>query len=173
MDRGFPPIARADARVLILGSLPGRASLAAGQYYAHPRNAFWPIMGALFGFDPAGPYETRVAALCAARVAVWDVCAAAERPGSLDAAIAPASVRPNDFAAFFDAHPRIARVAFNGAAAAALYRRHRLPEAGRDFVRLPSTSPAHAALDVAAKRGIWARALDRPGPSGRLASRSR
>jgi len=159
MHRGFPPIAHADSRLLILGSLPGRASLAAGRYYAHPRNAFWPIVGGLFGFDPAAPYETRVAALLRARVAVWDVCAAAVRPGSLDAAIAPASVRPNDFAAFFAAHPAIARVAFNGAAAATLYRRHRLPATGREFVRLPSTSPAHAALDVAAKRRAWANAL--------------
>jgi TDG/mug DNA glycosylase family protein len=158
-ERGFPPIARPDARLLILGSLPGRASLAAGQYYAHPRNAFWPILGVLFGFDPAAPYEARVAALLRARVAVWDVCAAAVRPGSLDAAIAPASVRPNDFAAFFGAHRKIVRVAFNGAVAATLYRRHGLPEGGREIVRLPSTSPAHASLDLAAKRRAWAAAL--------------
>ncbi len=104
MDVGFPPIARADARLLILGSLPGRASLDARRYYAHPRNAFWPILGDLLGFDPAAPYQARVDALLAARVAVWDVCAAAVRPGSLDAAIAPASVRPNDFAATSPAH---------------------------------------------------------------------
>ncbi len=160
-DRGFPPVAAPDARALILGSLPGQASLAARRYYAHPRNAFWPILGALLGFSADAPYEARVAALIEAKIALWDVCAAASRPGSLDSAIARDSVRPNDFAAFFAAHPKIARIGFNGAAAFDLYRRHGLPAAGFDFVRLPSTSPAHAAMDIAAKRRRWAAFLAR------------
>ena len=161
MDRGFPPIAGPDARVLILGSLPGQASLAARQYYAHPRNAFWPILAEIVGFAADAPYEARTAALVRAGIAVWDVCAAATRPGSLDSAIAAASVKPNDFAAFFAAHPRIARVAFNGAAAATLYRRHCLPDLGRVFVRLPSTSPAHASMNFAAKCAKWSQGLSR------------
>lgn len=161
MHRGFPPIADRNARVLILGSLPGQASLAARRYYAHPRNAFWPILASIAGFAPDAPYAARVEALLRAGIAVWDVCEAASRPGSLDSAIAAASVKPNDFAAFFAAHRKIARVAFNGAAAARLYRRHALPEAGLDFVQLPSTSPAHAAMNLSAKRAVWAEALVR------------
>ncbi len=95
-----------------------------------------------------------------ARVAVWDVCAAAVRPGSLDSAIAAATIRPNDFAAFFARHRHVAHIAFNGAAAARLYRRHALPEAGLAFVQMPSTSPAYAAMNPAAKRAIWAQGLE-------------
>ena len=87
---------------------------------------------------------------------MWDVCAAARRPGSLDTAIARDSVRPNDFAAFFAAHPKIVRIGFNGATAAALYRRHGLSESGAALATLPSTSPAHAAMDLAAKHRRWA-----------------
>lgn len=161
-DRGFPPIAAPDATVLILGSLPGQASLAAGQYYAHPRNAFWPILASLLGFGADAPYAERVAALVRAKIAVWDVCAAARRPGSLDSAIARDSVQANDFAAFFERHPRIARIGFNGAAAADLYRRHGLPLRGIASARLPSTSPANAGLDLAAKRLEWMRFLSLP-----------
>ncbi|THF64690.1 DNA-deoxyinosine glycosylase [Pseudothauera nasutitermitis] len=154
----FPPIAAPDARVLILGSMPGAASLAAAQYYAHPRNAFWPILGELLGFDPGADYAERVGHLHAAGVAVWDVMASCVRPGSLDAAIDAASVVPNDFRAFFAAHPHIARIGFNGTAAADSYRRHVLPQgawAGLPALRLPSTSPAHAALDRTAKLAAW------------------
>lgn len=154
-DRGFPPIAAPDARVLILGTLPGQASLTARQYYAHPRNAFWPILGTIAGFAPDAPYEARVAALVRARIAVWDVCEAAVRPGSLDSAIAADSVKPNDFATFFAHHRHVARVCFNGGTAARLYRRHALPDRGIEFVVLPSTSPAHAAMNLAAKRRRW------------------
>lgn len=154
-DRGFPPVAGPDARVLILGSLPGQASLAAGRYYAHPHNAFWPILGGFLGLAADAAYEERTAALVAAKIALWDVCAAARRPGSLDSAIARASVRPNDFAAFFRAHREIARIGFNGSAAYDLYKRQGLPADGRQLVRLPSTSPAHAAMSPAEKHAIW------------------
>ncbi|WP_255164255.1 MULTISPECIES: DNA-deoxyinosine glycosylase [Bordetella] len=156
---GFAALARVDARVLVLGSMPGVASLRAQQYYAHPRNAFWPIAAELFGVDAALPYARRVQALLQAGVALWDVLQACERPGSLDAAIVAGSVHPNDFQAFFAAHPDIACVGFNGAAAAALYRRHVLPRlhglAHLRYVALPSTSPAHAAMDFAAKLRAW------------------
>lgn len=155
---GFPPISAPHARLLVLGSMPGAASLAAGQYYAHPRNAFWPIMGALYGFDPRAAYAERVARLQAAGVAVWDVLASCVRPGSLDSAIDAASVVPNDFRAFLAAHPGIRRIYFNGAAAEAAWRRHVLPQgvwADLPALRLPSTSPAHAALDLVRKTEAW------------------
>jgi TDG/mug DNA glycosylase family protein len=163
-SRGFPPIARADARVLILGSLPGRESLRRGEYYAQPRNAFWGLMGELIGAGPALAYAERGRRLAAARIALWDVCAAADRPGSLDSAIVARSVIVNDFAAFYRAHPRIRLVCFNGRTAAALYRRRVLPRLSvaprrLPLVVLPSTSPAHAALSPAEKLGRWAEAL--------------
>ncbi len=158
----FAPAFRADARVLVLGSMPGEASLAAVRYYAHPRNAFWPIMDALFGAGPQLPYAARLARLNAAGVALWDVIARCERSGSLDSAITPASVEPNDFAALFAACPQIGHVFFNGGAAETAFRRHvRLPASLSDgprrlrLVRLPSTSPAHAALGFDAKLAAW------------------
>ncbi len=156
--RSFPPIARRDAEVLILGSMPGEASLAAGRYYAHPRNAFWPIMAALLGFAPDAPYARRVRALKEARIALWDVLHSCRRRGSLDADIAREDLAANDFAAFFRSHARIRRVVFNGAAAEQCFRRHVEPGLklrGIAYARLPSTSPAHAALSFDAKREAW------------------
>ena len=117
LSHGFPPVAAPGARVLILGSMPGQASLRAAEYYAHERNAFWRIMGDLLGAGLDLPYAQRLEKLTAAGVALWDVIAACERAGSLDADIVGHSVVPNDFAAFFAAHRSIARVFFNGAAA--------------------------------------------------------
>ncbi len=161
--QGFPPIARRASRVLVLGSMPGQASLEAHQYYAHPRNAFWPIMADLFGFDPDASYRTRVARLRRAGVAVWDVVARCDRPGSLDADIVEASIVPNDFAAFFAAHPRIRTVLFNGAKAEQAFRRYVADELVASptwtTARLPSTSPAHAAMRPVEKRRRWRRAI--------------
>ena len=154
----FPPIARADARVLVLGSMPGVASLAANAYYAHRRNAFWPIMGAVLGFDPVAPYAQRLAALQAAHIAVWDVLQSCTRPGSLDASIARASEVANDFPRFFQQHPHIGHVFFNGAAAEAAFRRHVLPQlagGGPAMARLPSTSPANASFSFERKLAAW------------------
>ncbi|HXE39720.1 MAG TPA: DNA-deoxyinosine glycosylase [Azonexus sp.] len=158
MLRCFDCVARNDARILILGSMPGKASLVAQEYYAYQHNAFWRIMGDLLGAGPDLPYPQRLAKLQAAGVALWDVMAACERPGSLDADIVGASIRANDFAAFFAAHPGIRRVFFNGGTAEASFRRLVLPGLyGHDltFARLPSTSPAHAALGYAAKLAAW------------------
>lgn len=157
--KGFPPIAGRDARVLVLGSMPGVASLAAREYYAHPRNAFWPIAGELLGFDARAPYARRKRALVAAGVALWDVVGSCRRKGSLDAAIDERSIRVNDFAGFLARHPRITRVCFNGRKAADAWRRHvsaRLP-AGRKLDRrlLPSTSPAHAGMSYRRKLASW------------------
>jgi hypoxanthine-DNA glycosylase len=161
-SKGFPPVAGADARVLILGSLPGQVSLARVQYYAQSRNAFWPIMGRLFGAAPELPYEERLARLVARGVALWDVCAEGRRPGSLDQKIDHASVAPNDFGGFLAAHPQIGQIAFNGATAATLFRRKvapALPTPSPRTVLLPSTSPAHAAMPLERKLDLWRDAL--------------
>jgi hypoxanthine-DNA glycosylase len=165
--RCFPPIASPDARVLILGSMPGRASLAAGQYYAHPRNAFWPIMGRLLDFDASRDYPARVNALKVAGIAVWDVLDSCHRPGSLDSAIADDSLVANDLAGFLTAHPAIHHVFFNGAKAESCFRRNvkfAAPERQIGFSRLPSTSPAHAGLPFARKLEAW-RAVTRALPA--------
>lgn len=160
---GFPPIARTDARVLILGTMPSRASLAAQQYYAHPMNLFWRIMGELLGFARESPYATRAAALLASRIAVWDVLASCHRKSSLDSDIDAASAVPNDFAGFFARHRRIRRVCFNGATAEKLYLKHvrQLPgiPARVEHVRLPSTSPANAGIPYTEKKRAWRAAI--------------
>src|SRR5690606_38788127 len=107
--RCFPPIARRDARVLILGTAPSLQSLARRQFYGHPQNAFWRIMGELFDAGLELPYSQRKRRLTAQGIAVWDVLAECERPGSMDHDIAAASIRPNDFATFFAQHRRIER----------------------------------------------------------------
>ncbi|WYX37949.1 DNA-deoxyinosine glycosylase [Achromobacter xylosoxidans] len=145
--------------------MPGVASLRQARYYAHPRNAFWPIAAQVLGFDPAADYARRLHALQRAGVALWDVLRACERPGSLDADIRGDTLVPNDFAAFLREHPRLVRVCFNGAKAASLYRRHALPNlADRplQYVDLPSTSPAHAAASFDSKLAAWREALTAP-----------
>ena len=160
---GFPPIARRDARVLIVGSMPGAASLAANRYYAHPHNAFWPIAGAFVGVAADAAYARRTAALRAHGIAVWDVLQSCERDGSLDTAIVRATARANDFAAFFARHPRVATVLCNGGTAHELFVRRALPQLAPTHapavVRLPSTSPAHASLRPAEKQRRWHAAL--------------
>jgi hypoxanthine-DNA glycosylase len=160
---GFPPIARRDARILVLGSMPSVASLAAGEYYAHPQNCFWPIVGEIFGFDARAPYARRKAALMKAGIALWDVVRSCEREGSLDSAIAGDSIVANDFASFLASHRAIARVCFNGRKAEAAWRRHVLrqwPDApAPDYRLLPSTSPAHAGMGYRSKLRSWRSAL--------------
>lgn len=175
----FPPLVGARPRLLILGSLPGVASLRAGEYYAHPRNQFWPFMAALFGVPPEAPYARRVAALRAAGVCVWDVLAEATRPGSGDADIEAATARAHDVRGLLLRHRSIALVAFNGGAACRLYRRLVQPTltpgrlATLRFVTLPSTSPAHAALGPAAKLRRWRTLLDAGSRTMRRAAVSR
>jgi hypoxanthine-DNA glycosylase len=161
---GFAPIAAADARVLVLGSLPGRKSLEMREYYAQPQNAFWRIMGVLFGASADLTYAARLERLHSHGVAVWDVLAAGERQGSLDAAIVPASIVVNDFAGFFASHGRIELVCFNGNTAATLFRRKVLPAlptaAALEMRVLPSTSPAYASLRFEQKLAAWSKALE-------------
>jgi hypoxanthine-DNA glycosylase len=155
----FPPIAVKSSRVLILGTMPGAASLRAGQYYAHPQNQFWRIVGGILGFDPALPYDARVAAVQAAGIAVWDVLKSCIRPSSMDSAIDTSSAVPNDFATFLAEHPQIRRICFNGATAEALFmkrvRPHLAARPDVQHMRLPSTSPANASVSLSEKRRVW------------------
>jgi len=159
---GFPPIVADGARVLLLGSLPSRLSLQKNEYYGNPRNAFWRIMGQLFGAAPELPYSQRVEQLCRSHIAVWDVLACSVRRGSMDAAIVTASARANDFETFFAANPAVTTICFNGQKAEQLFRRLVWPamcERGNvlRLVSLPSTSPAYAAMPFEQKLQHWAR----------------
>ena len=168
--RSFPPIESARARVLILGTMPGKASLRAQQYYAHPQNAFWRIVGEIFRFDAQSAYATRSASLAASGVALWDVLKSCTREGSLDSDIESAAIVPNDFAAFFARHAKIRRVCFNGAKAEQLYMRHVRPLITDHpeiiHVRLPSTSPANASVSLPEKMRAWRAVADGLAPSG-------
>ena len=152
--RGFPPVIDDNARVLILGSFPSAQSLATRQYYANPRNAFWPIVCELFGFDVTAPYDSRLASLRSHGVALWDVLYQCRRIGSSDAAIDTKTLVANNFNELFTNYPSIARVYFNGAKAADLYRRLAKPADGVLYQRLPSTSPAHV-MRPGAKLDAW------------------
>jgi hypoxanthine-DNA glycosylase len=159
-SEGFPPASRADARILILGSLPGQQSIAAQQYYAHPRNAFWPIMNELFGIN--GSYTQRLSALAKNRIALWDVLASSVRPGSLDSQIQHDSARANDFGTFLATHADIQLIAFNGKKAEQLFVRFvdsDLVGPGISQAGLPSTSPAHAAMSFSGKLDAWRQAI--------------
>ena len=153
---GFPPISRTDARVLILGSLPSAASLAAREYYANPRNAFWNIMRDIFGAD--GSYRARSERLMDRRIAVWDVLANSVRPGSMDADIQLETATPNDFGRFFLTHNQIELVCFNGKKAEQLFRRFVTLDVLKfkpQLASLPSTSPAYASLSLEEKLAAW------------------
>ncbi|MBX3651007.1 MAG: DNA-deoxyinosine glycosylase [Burkholderiales bacterium] len=152
----FPPVADASARILILGSMPGRKSLEKKQYYANPHNLFWKLMGDFFGAGPELPYEQRKRLLKKSGIALWDVMASCEREGSLDSAIA--DFTPNDFQGFFANHRNITRVFFNGTKAEHSFRRRVLPALTAQPPQLkclPSTSPAHATLSHAQKQAAW------------------
>lgn len=161
MLQSLPPVAAADARVLILGSMPGAASLAAQRYYAHPRNQFWPLICGLLGGDPAAAYPQRLAWLTARGLALWDVFARCERQGSLDSAIALSTAQVNDLPGFVQDHRQLRLVLTNGTLADAALRRH-FPQlcAALPVRRMPSTSPAHASRSLPAKQAQWACLLD-------------
>jgi hypoxanthine-DNA glycosylase len=149
VKRAFAPAIRADARVVVLGSLPGEASLAEGRYYAHPRNQFWRLVGAVIDRDlEALGYDDRLAALADAGIGLWDVVAEARRQGSLDAAIKVARLAPLD--RLSGMAPNLRLVAFNGGTAA------RLGARAVDVPTrvLPSSSPAYT-LSFEAKRAAW------------------
>lgn len=137
----------------MLGTLPGEESLRQVRYYAHPRNLFWPIVHALFGAAPSEVYEERLAFVIARRIALWDVCAVAERRASLDTEIKREV--PNTIHELLDANPGIRTVAFNGDTAHRLYDRHFTRRPDLTYLQLPSTSPAHASRSFAEKLALW------------------
>lgn len=159
---GLPPLVQPGVKLLILGSMPGQASLRQQCYYGHPRNQFWLLMQALFGVDAALPYTARCQALLQAGVALWDVIAQCQRSGSLDSAIVSDSVRFNDIAALCRQYPTIQQIWLNGGKAAQSFRQYQRWLAGSDWpgaaiqIRtLPSTSPAHASVSFADKLALW------------------
>ena len=157
---GFPAVSRQDARILVLGSLPGQRSMCASEYYAHPQNVFWRIMRELTGAD--GSYDQRCEALGAHGIALWDVLANSVRPGSMDSSIQTDTAEANDFDGFFLSHPGIERVCFNGKMAAKLFQQLVLIDAAKSpmhFETLPSTSPAYASMAFRDKLEKWRNAI--------------
>ena len=154
---GLSPSISANCRVLVLGSFPSAASLAAKQYYAHPQNRFWSIVGDCLGANlRALPYRERIKRVNAAGIGIWDIFASCERSGSLDSAIRNAEF--NDFKKLRRKAPGITRVCLNGSAAAKAVRQ--LEQLEFETIVLPSTSPANAAQDYAFKLARWSAALE-------------
>ncbi|WP_321929394.1 DNA-deoxyinosine glycosylase [Paraburkholderia guartelaensis] len=153
--RCFDPVVDAHTRVLILGSLPGEASLAHQQYYAHKQNRFWHLIGEVIGEAlPGMNYEARLQALLAHRVGLWDVIAQAKREGSLDSRIRDHAA--NDLVALVATLPNLACIAFNGGTAARIGTQAlAVSRVSLDLVKLPSSSPAYAAVPYAGKLREW------------------
>lgn len=152
--QSFPPIATPNARILILGTMPGEESLSRQEYYANPRNQFWRIMQELFGIPLSAPYAERVARLQENRIALWDVLHSCERVGSLDSAIKNAV--PNDFGALLASMPELKVIAFNGKKSAEWFERWvKVETPGLRKLVLTSTSPA-AAMAFDKKLAAWA-----------------
>ena len=164
----FPPFGNPSARILILGTMPGEASLRARQYYAHPQNLFWKILGEILGYAPGtgiqgsglrdASFAEKLRVLRASDIALWDVLASCHRKGSLDSDIDHKTVETNDFAGFFASQQRIERVLFNGAKAEACFRRYVAPSLDTrpiQCIRLPSTSPANASIAYPSKLAAW------------------
>jgi len=157
LSQGFTPVSRPDAQILILGSIPGVASLEAAQYYAFPRNAFWKIMDELFAASPELDYTSRLQILKNNHIALWDVIGTCHRPGSLDSAISNDGMVTNDFNHFFKQHVHITHVYFNGQKAGDLFKKRVAPDLGDKYKyqTLPSTSPANAAKHFTEKLAAW------------------
>ena len=160
--QSFAPVIGERPRILILGSMPGVASLDAVQYYAHPRNVFWPIMADLFSIDASADYAQRVAQISAAPVILWDTLKRCYRPGSLDSSIARDSVEANDIPALLDEYPDVSVVACNGASSTNYFRKLVLARISPsiELLQMPSTSPANAAMNFEQKLAAWRRLLD-------------
>jgi hypoxanthine-DNA glycosylase len=154
---GLAPVIAPDTRILILGSFPGARSLAAQQYYAHPRNQFWKLVGTLVDEDLYKlPYDERLPRLLAHRFGLWDVLAACEREGSLDSAIRKPAA--NDFDRLKHLCPQLETVGFNGQASGKFA--PQFEQAGYRTVVLPSSSPAHMAMSFEQKLAVWRRLAD-------------
>jgi TDG/mug DNA glycosylase family protein len=157
----FPPLISAKPAVLILGSMPGRKSLEMSQYYAHPQNQFWRIIGELIGFDPGLPYEKRIQNLSRAGICLWDVLKSCEREGSMDQSIQNSSEIPNDLVGLIRDFPSIQVIAFNGNKAWMSFQKYILPHLEEQtiqrvhLIQMPSTSPANARITFEKKLGSW------------------
>ena len=152
----FPPVIDAGCHTLILGTMPSVKSLEGAFYYAHPRNAFWPVMARVLGEDAPDTIEDKKAMLLRHGVALWDTAASCEREGSLDAAMK--DVILNDVGALLDMYPRIGRIFLNGGEAYRLFSKMNIERAGLYIERLPSTSPAYT-LPFEEKLEAWRRAF--------------
>jgi len=164
MLQSFAPVATPATEILILGSMPGVQSLAASEYYAHPRNCFWQIMGELFGAGPSLAYMQRLEILLENAIGLWDVIGSCRRAASLDSAIEEQTIRVNDLPEFIEHHKRIRRICFNGLKAEQSFHRYVPPppeDRKIEMIRLPSTSPANARLHYTEKLDIWRQALQR------------
>lgn len=166
--KSLAAVAKADAQILILGSMPGQLSLAQQQYYAHPRNAFWKIIAHLFDFNPEDSYPDKLLALQHHKLALWDVIQSCERQGSLDSKISNASIISNDFSSFFQQHRQIKHIFFNGSRAFQEYQKRVMPqlfssELSLNYTRLPSTSPAMASFTFEQKLTAWSEIKQIPG----------
>lgn len=162
----FSPVIPKAAKVIILGSIPGIASLKQQQYYAHPRNAFWYILSRYFNVEIPASYEARIELACQHNVALWDVLRSCERGGSLDTNIDSGTMAINSFAALYEEKIKIRAVLFNGAKAESVYKRLVLPSLEKkdqtlELIRLPSTSPAMASMTKEEKYLVWRNALSR------------
>ena len=157
--QSFDPVIGTNPRVLILGSMPGVASLEAQQYYAHPRNGFWPIMARLFDVEWVEDYAARIEQLRQLPVILWDVLRSCRREGSLDADICSSEFEPNAIGRLLDQYDSLRLIAFNGATAEKFFRQQVAPSIPNlqrfELLRLPSTSPAHASLNLAQKLELW------------------
>lgn len=156
--KSFAPIEDSKANILILGSMPSKASLLAKQYYAHNRNSFWPIMGDLIAASPEQPYKLRIQILKTNGIALWDVLASCTRKSSLDSDIDKTSACPNNFESFLSTHPNITEIFFNGATAEKYFNKlvlHMLKPNLISYIRLPSTSPANAVMTYNQKLNAW------------------
>lgn len=156
----FPPITQEDVTKLILGSMPGKASLVANQYYGHPRNNFWKFIDPIKDIPQTLPYEARCTQLADSGIALWDVLKTCTRNSSLDSDIVESSIVANDFEAFLAKHSNISIIYFNGAKAEKIYLKYVLPTLSSEYaqiqtIRLPSTSPANASIPLDIKLKQW------------------
>lgn len=150
---GFPPLADPQSKLLILGSMPGEKSLSAQEYYAHPRNLFWRFIAGISQQPVPENYEEKKELLRTHHIALWDVCDACIREGSLDTAITDEI--PNQLDLLLDEHPDIKTIAFNGQKSATLFHKYFRERSGYTYLTLPSSSPAHASMPLAKKMELW------------------
>jgi len=162
--QSFEPVIGRRPRIIILGSMPGVASLDAVQYYAHPRNAFWPIMAELFAIDQRASYAERIRQVTRLPLILWDTLQSCHRPGSLDSNIDANSVRANDFPRLLQGYPEIKAILFNGATSEKYFKQLVVPQLDDhpdiELLRMPSTSPAHAGMSFEQKLETWRRILE-------------